>query len=388
MYYYYKHNSTLSRHYFELSKTYKGSETLLFYNDNYLAKLEVDANNEAKALSLLKPYANYGYSSKENIQLNKNISNYYKLLSEVEEKLGNESNALKYIKQYNAIKDSINVLSVSNNVNSAKINFELNKQKEEYALQYNYEKQLLAEQYAFTSKKIWYIIVIVISISVILVLVAIFYIITKRNIAKNKANEAKYNLLKAQLNPHFVSNAMSSIQGYILTNDKIIASNYLSDFSKLTRLIFEKSSQDFIALEDEVTILKLFFELQILRFPDQFNYQIITTGIVTDNILIPPMLIQPIIENAIEHNTWQSKKGLIVVRFELVDKDYLLITVSDNGQGLFDDSKVNHKGSLSIIEERIKVLNDTENKKGYMLFENGKDEGLNVSIKTPYKNYE
>lgn len=385
VYYYNKHSYDSAKTLFLSSIKKTDDLTLKRYNTQYLVKKSLSNNEFKQVFNDLKEFVpDCRYNAETNIQYNLNIANFYKLLADVCEKIGDLKSTVSYLKEYNAIKDSINIIQMSNKINKAKIYNETNRAQELY----NYQKSILQSNYVYKEKQKNYLLIILTSVLVIVVGLGWIYISARKNKIKTNESEANYNLLKAQLNPHFVSNAMSSIQGYILNNDKLIASNYISDFSKLTRLIFEQTSKKYILIEDEITTLNLFFHLQELRFPNSFSYQINRGLIDTDTILIPPMLLQPIIENAIEHNHWKEKKGLININFEILDKDYLLISVTDNGFGLFKNNKKETLGSLEIIAQKIEMINNSERKKGYIVFKPNIPNGLIVNIKTPYKSYE
>ncbi len=141
--------------------------------------------------------------------------------------------------------------------------------------------------------------------------------------------------LRAQMNPHFIFNALNSIQQYILQGNVDEANRYLSRFSKLQREILNNSSQQFITLEKEIAILTLYLQLEELRFGHTFAYQVITgSNIDTAEIRIPTMILQPFIENAIWHGL-MTKNGekKLTIDFALTQEDLLVCTIRDNGIG-------------------------------------------------------
>ena len=108
--------------------------------------------------------------------------------------------------------------------------------------------------------------------------------------------------LRAQMNPHFIFNSLNSVNSFISKNDDRSANKYLSQFSRLMRMVLENSKHDFVSLDSEIEILKLYLELEHLRFQDKFDYDFtIGGGVKKDEIEIPPMLIQPFIENSVWH---------------------------------------------------------------------------------------
>jgi len=198
------------------------------------------------------------------------------------------------------------------------------------------------------------------------------------------------------MNPHFIFNSLIAIQSYIYKKDLIEAGDYLAKFANLVRLILENSRSEFILFEKEINTLELYFELQLLRFENKFTYTIeIDKNLETGNISIPPMLAQPIIENAIEHGLRHKKQGgFIHIRFNKKD-DSILFKVEDNGVGRLKASelkklKKNKSMAISIIKERLTILSKKFKKEFNMeitdLKENtGTPGGTKVTFSMPCK---
>lgn len=173
--------------------------------------------------------------------------------------------------------------------------------------------------------------------------------------------------LRAQMNPHFIFNALNSIQQYILQGHVEEANRYLSRFSKLQREILNNSNQQFITLEKEIELLTLYLQLEQLRFDQTFTWHIVTDErIDPDEIRIPTMVVQPFIENAIWHGL-MAKTGnkKVDVHFLLASDDYLHCIISDNGIGreasarLKQASMANEKHQskgLSLVSDRLQIL--------------------------------
>lgn len=170
--------------------------------------------------------------------------------------------------------------------------------------------------------------------------------------------------IKAQMNPHFIFNALNTIQSYIYMNDKKAAGDYLVSFSELTRYVLEMSNRDKIHLHEEINALNLYLKLEKMRFEEDFNYEINTSNVVSETTMIPSMLIQPYVENAVKHGLLH-KKGLktLQVAFEQ-DNKYLTVSVIDNGIGIEASAKINairNKKHQSFASEankkRIEILN-------------------------------
>lgn len=151
---------------------------------------------------------------------------------------------------------------------------------------------------------------------------------------EEQLGRSKLTALRAQMNPHFFFNALNTIQAYIFTNEKAKAGNYLSKFSMLTRRILEMSETETIMLHEEIEAMKLYLDLEKMRFGNDFEYTI-HTHMLSDsaNIEIPSMILQPFIENAVKHGLLH-KEGTkkLLIGFELHTSS-LHITIDDNGIG-------------------------------------------------------
>jgi sensor histidine kinase YesM len=196
------------------------------------------------------------------------------------------------------------------------------------------------------------------------------------------------------MNPHFVFNAMSVIQSYIYENDTKNSSKFLVNFSKLMRLILENSSKEFIAITTEIDILNKYLETQQLRFGDRFHYSVDIPSFLVDNeAIIPPMITQPFIENAIEHGQLHTvENGFIHVSFA-VEGNLLRIIIEDNGIGRKVSEKnkksKEHKSmAMKITQERINNLNAKFKTQGKLLitdYDALEETGTIVTIYIPYK---
>lgn len=177
--------------------------------------------------------------------------------------------------------------------------------------------------------------------------------------------ETEMTALRAQMNPHFIFNCLNSIKLYTLENDSVTASAYLTTFSRLIRLVLENSRSESIPLEQELETLKLYIELEIMRFKDKVSYQIdIDENVDLQYIEIPPLLIQPYVENAIWHGLMHKEQGGMVHISINQAADYLLVEVTDNGIGreqaaIFKSkSIIKHKSfGLKMSTERLQVIN-------------------------------
>ena len=234
-------------------------------------------------------------------------------------------------------------------------------------------------------------------IFLILVAAAFGWIFYRRKQANfhHEANELKHKLLRSQMNPHFIFNALMAIQGYMMDNDADKASSYLSKFARLTRQILEYSRRDTIALEEEEELLRNYLELQSLRFPEKFEYQLeIDPALEAKDIDLPPMLAQPFIENAIEHGLAPGdEKGQLNVIFKEEDGQ-IKILIEDDGVGM-ERSKVKtaigtHQSLAGkITQERLNVFDRRSGGKSEVSFsdlaEKGARRGTKVVLTMPLR---
>lgn len=177
--------------------------------------------------------------------------------------------------------------------------------------------------------------------------------------------QAQLSALKAQLNPHFIFNALNSIQEFILLNDRVQANRFLGKFADLMRLTLENSNKKTISLSDEIKLLDVYLQLEGLRFEDQFSYQVkVGHGLQPESIEIPSMLIQPYVENALKHGLLHKKEDRkLIVSFSLIH-DKLMVEIQDNGIGRENSKKINamrsesHKSfAMGANEKRLNLLN-------------------------------
>ena len=186
----------------------------------------------------------------------------------------------------------------------------------------------------------------------------------------NKQQAAEYRLqsLRLQMNPHFLFNALNSIQQMILANEELIATRYLSRFSKLLRAILVHSDKEMVTLQEEIDMIGLYIELESVRFKDQFHYTVgVENGIDTEELRIPTLLVQPFVENAIWHGLMHKDgEKKLEVMFE-EDGDFLICTITDNGIGRKRSAEISaaagrtghqSKGIL-VSTERLKKMQAT-----------------------------
>ena len=223
------------------------------------------------------------------------------------------------------------------------------------------KERALKDELIQTQNTINYVLIAVI----ILILVFIFFIgrtlysITKKN------KKIALQSLRREMNPHFIFNSLNSVNQFIAQNDELEANKYLTSYSRLMRTTMENSNKDFIPLSTEIEHLKEYLDLERLRFHDKFTYTLtIDPQIDTDFVLVPNMLIQPQLENAIWHGLrYREDKGLLQLSIEQKGQ-LILITIEDNGIGLqksmemkTSHQKKHNSRGLKNTDERINLLN-------------------------------
>lgn len=184
--------------------------------------------------------------------------------------------------------------------------------------------------------------------------------------AKRQLQELELRALRQQINPHFISNAMNAIRDFIYLESKDEAAGYLTDFTRLMRLFLESSRGRFTSVSDEKDLLDRYIRLEQLRYPGKFTYAInIHPDIQEDMDEVPSLLLQPIVENAINHGLGHlSENGLLTVDFALAsdDEETIICTVTDNGVGrkkaaLLKTASSDHVSrATQILEDRQQLL--------------------------------
>jgi len=218
---------------------------------------------------------------------------------------------------------------------------------------------------------------------------------------KQKALESRLQSLRLQMNPHFLFNALNSVQQMILANEEMVATRYLSRFSKLLRAILVHSDKETITLKEELDILNLYVELESIRFKDAFQYSIqYDDSIDVDEVKIPTLLIQPFVENAIWHGLMhkESDRNLLV---QFIEKgEWLQCIVEDNGIGrkkaqeikgtALNGSRHQSKG-IAVSTERLKAMKSSNGEHGDISFtdlynDDGTAAGTRIEINFPILN--
>jgi two-component sensor histidine kinase len=253
--------------------------------------------------------------------------------------------------------------------------------------------------FTFTIKKpfwyTWWFILLEISIVLIIIYFSARYWktkIEKREREKASISEFKMTALRSQMNPHFIFNAIGSIQHYILQNEVKQSYNYLTKFSTLIRNILNNSRQEYIFLAQEINTLKLYIELEQIRFTEPFQFNIEIDEQLDMDMDIPTMLIQPYIENSIWHGLMPKKSGGILELIFKKEGNSMRVIIRDNGVGrqIPDPAKKHVSKGMSITEQRINILTSTNKKKFITTIvdlkdENGQSIGTEVNLTIPFE---
>jgi len=227
---------------------------------------------------------------------------------------------------------------------------------------------------------------------VVLLLGGYFYFRNNKQrqaISALEKNQMRQKLLLSQMNPHFIFNSLQNIRSLIRGKQDDAAIDYLGKFSKLTRQVLENSDEDYISLSDEVAMITNYLTLQQLS-GHAFDFKVtVADAINPESILLPPMLTQPFVENAIRHGvSAREAGGCIAVRFYL-EGNQLFFEVTDNGNGFQSHRKQAGHKSMSMGITRERLAHYTKNRDIAIKADNLKDKdqntiGARVGFEIPY----
>lgn len=322
---------------------------------------------------------------KKAVEVSSEINNQNALLSasqklyQIYAKNGDFKNAYLTTLSFMAVNDSINGLEKQKTI--AEINTKYETEKKEATIKsLSQSKQITELQSKQKSLFIYGLIGAFIAISLLGYFLFLRYKVNQKNemlnaklyeaekllVAEKKVTDSELKALKSQMNPHFIFNALNGIQQQFMYGDKLLANEQMSNFTYLTRQILEVSGKKNISLSTEIEILTKYLELEKMRFHKDFVYDITVHASIDDEYLrLPPMLLQPFVENSIKHGLLH-KEGLktISINFELSDKeDYLLVKITDNGIGRKQSAKINEQKiinhnsfSSEAISQRLQLI--------------------------------
>lgn len=221
-------------------------------------------------------------------------------------------------------------------------------------------------------------------IIVIFVVRKIYQANYRKVVLHDRLLESELKALTAQMNPHFISNTLNTVQRYYMSSETKVANKLLSRFSTLMRMTLDNTSKTFVTIEEEIAFLRNYLEIEQTRFNQKFSYTIeIDESIDIAMETIPSMIIQPFVENSIIHGLgFLESRGMVTLRFERFDEQ-LKITIDDNGVGRNFNTVKNHVSrGITLIRERLNILS-ARNKKNYQLRiidKAGNEQGTRVEL--------
>jgi tetratricopeptide (TPR) repeat protein len=368
------------------------------------SKAYMKKGNDKTALS----YAQETYSIAKEAKAKPFLLEVYLLLSKLYYQNHRFDSAYLFGQKYSSLKDSIDNKQFLWKLANYKEKSEF-KNKMDQVVMLNSENKIKEEKLKQEAKQKWILLVC-------FFITALSGIILYKNLSLKRKNEKlesrgkqadlqqyvtdlEMQALRAQMNPHFIFNCLSSINRFILKNETEAASNYLTKFSRLIRTVLTNSKKPFISLEDELEMLRLYLDMEKLRFKDSFDYSITFVNSIDDgNVFVPPLLLQPFAENAIWHGL-MHKEGQGKLEIELKTDDKVLIcAISDNGIGRKKASALKSKSAekqksmgLQITKERLALLNEEFSSETFLHIEDlfdkeGMPSGTRVTLKMNYKN--
>jgi tetratricopeptide (TPR) repeat protein len=316
----------------------------------------------------------------------------YLALAEAYSKKDNKNKALAAYKKYSEAvakseaKNTIRLTDRSELIKKQKDIEELSKD-----VSIGQREETIAQQTLYKQQLIIYGLLLIIAIVVITT-----YFIYKNARASKVANQLlALKSLRSQMNPHFIFNALNSVNHFIAQQDERTANKFLSEFSQLMRLVLENSQEDFIPFYKEQEILSLYLKLEHYRFRDKFDYQInIDEEINAESIEVPPMLIQPYIENAVWHGLrYKKEKGTLNLNIHQ-EPENLVIEIIDDGIGRkqsnaikTENQKKHNSTGLKNIEERLNIINKVyKSNYGVVIHDLDEGSGTHVRITLPLQN--
>lgn len=361
---------------------------------NSLLGIATVYNQQGKLVESLK----YALESKK-ISINLDLLTYQrdvnKLLAEIYEKKNNFRDALVHHEQYKLLSDSIFNKEKIEKIAQIEYDFKFQKELEVF----NTKERKLTKKVELTNKDLEksesrFLIGVVIFLIILLIAAILIFQLRLRHIkSQNENSLLEQKLLRSQMTPHFIFNSLSVLQGMILNKEDQKASLYLSKFSKLLRVTLESSREKMTPLSQEIIALENYVAIQNIESNQSFTFTIrVADTIHPENVLIPPMLIQPFVENAIEHAfTPDHRDKNIEVVFSFPDNQ-LVCTITDNGIGV--QEKINRSGNskkslaTSISKERIQLLARELRTEGSIQIidrKSNNETGTLVTLVIPYK---
>lgn len=360
-----------------------GSNRLIVQNTITKAELLVKRGKIDQARGLIRQAIQMKKASP------KSLSSAYNILHQIALKKGETDSALAYFKKHIQARDSM--ISKEHYNTIAHLQAEYNNEKKEAVIN---DLTLNAEIQALTisENRLWLGISLVSSAGLIILALGLYLFYKQRLAMKGKeAEELKQKLLRIQLNPHFTYNALNAIQSLIYhEKDRQKAADYLARFSGLMRNILELNQHKLITLDQELDFIENYLQVQQIRYDNPIRYRFdVDDRLELEDILIPPMITQPFLENALEHGfSYKSKDWELGVEFSRA-QDNLEIKISDNGVGRYATLKTDIKDKQSlatkITQERLAMLGKSLKGNVSMLIEDLEESGQAIGTRVIFK---
>lgn len=361
---YYKEtsNPTKALEYWNLAlKTFESIDDKFGKSDTYLFMGQLYFDQKAYTDALV--YAQKAAELSKQLNVLEGEALAEKLLSNTYEKLNKPNEAFLHFKLYKTAQDSlINHENIRKSV-QAEMNYEFEKKEVLQKKELEKKELLLTEQSKRHTLQSVFIALFVLLLMGIAFLIYNRLQLKKTLTLQKELAEYEQKALHLQMNPHFVFNCLGSISSFIVQNGTDSAIKYLSKFSKLMRLTLEYSKESLIPIDKEIESLQNYLELEQLRFNNVFEFKITKSNEIEDDMALPPLLLQPFVENAIIHGLIPKKEnGTISVDFS-IDKESLICTILDDGIG-FDKSKeikenlvaIHKSMALDITKKRLEMM--------------------------------
>ena len=397
-------NNSIAHIYIEQEKYQKGIDIILasldqakslrdkfhlvgLYNNLGLAYLKIrDYKNSHQYLEIALDIAKeHNFTSA--------IANAYKylsLLAELEKKF---ELSLQYYKKYEAYEEEVRSEKNFQYVNDLIVKYDT-KNISDQVVELSKENEVTKDKLE-RNKVTW-----IISLVLFGVLVLLIYILYRQRLLKNEKRilTLEQEVLRSQMNPHFVFNSLNSIKHFIISNEKESAVHYLNKFAKLIRKILEVSMVKEVTLEEELETMKLYMSIENIRMSNEIQFNInIANDLNLQSIKIPSLLLQPFLENSIWHGL-SSKEGVKIIDLLIHKKtpDFIDITIKDNGIGRkkaleIKDSKSIHRKSVGVslsmnrLENYTRTFTNTHTLQFIDLEKEGEPIGTKVELKIPLK---
>jgi tetratricopeptide (TPR) repeat protein len=398
---------------FAVNKNWAGQATpLVGLGDAYLGSKDYQ---QALKFTLM------GMDSARKYEMRPVIMQAYQQLAKIQHALGDNESAYKNLERYMAMKDSLQNKQLLLRLNDYRKKAEDDKKQAMIQLLQKNEK-ISQQQLKQEATIKYFLLMVFLSFVIAGVFVYRNLILKRRNdrLAKERveeelkmrqlendkkqadlqqrATELEMQALRTQMNPHFIFNCLSSINRFILKNETEIASDYLTRFSRLIRMVLINSRKPLIALEDELEMLRLYLDLERMRFHERFDYHIsFKNAIDVGDVLIPPLILQPFCENAIWHGLMQ-KEGAGILEISLnMEGNVLHCSITDNGIGRERAEKIKSKSvekdkslGLKITSDRLDLFNRNDGMQTSYHIEDLHDEngsacGTRVNLRIRYE---